>query len=181
MGNVTDHELALDAARGDPEAFACLLESHYDNIYRLAYRFLGVREEAEDVAQEVCIKLARVIKGFEGRSSFRTWLYRITVNAVKDFQKKGVTRRKHEERYVQETKADNALSSDNPISVTELYALVNSLPEKLKITLLLVSAEGLTHKEAARVLGCAEATVSWRVFTARRKLKPLVKKAQEEV
>jgi RNA polymerase sigma-70 factor (ECF subfamily) len=181
MGNANDEELALEAARGDPEAFARLLESHYEIIYRLAYRFLGAREEAEDVAQEVCMKLARVIKGFEGRSSFRTWLYRITVNAVRDFQRKGASRHTHEERYVQEKAIEDRASADNPISVSELYSLVNTLPEKLKSTLLLVSAEGLSHKEAALVLGCAETTVSWRVFQARKKLRPLLMKALKEV
>src|SRR5690606_24279669 len=87
-----DAGLVARAQRGDRAAFAMLLEAHYERIYRLAYRWCGHREDAEDVAQDVAIKLAGALKGFDGRSAFTSWLYRIVLNAVRDRQRQGQRR-----------------------------------------------------------------------------------------
>jgi hypothetical protein len=69
-----DRELVSKAAAGCASAFAALLETHYDTVYRMAWRWLGEREAAEDAAQEVCVKLAGAIRTFRGEAEFSTWL-----------------------------------------------------------------------------------------------------------
>ena len=76
--------LALDAAAGDGKAFAALLDRHYDRFYRLAWRLVGNRADAEDVAQDVCVKLATAIRSFRGDCEFGTWAWRIAYNAAAD-------------------------------------------------------------------------------------------------
>jgi len=171
------------ARDGDSAAFARLIEDNYMLMYRTAYRFTGAREDAEDVAQEVCVKLARAIASYRGGSSFRTWLYRVVVNAAKDHIRKHSSKRKHEEEYIREqlvmgnpgpTGAGEAESDGSGISADSLLNEIKRMPEKYRDALLLVHSEGLTHREAGEVLGCAESTVSWRVHEGKKRLKALL-------
>ena len=81
-------ELIEKAASGDRQAFAALVAGRYDFIHAVAWRWCGERQDAEDVAQEVCIKLASAIRGFRGTSRFSTWLYTITLNVARDHMRK---------------------------------------------------------------------------------------------
>ena len=80
-------QLAKRAANGDRAAFSQLIDLQYDFIFSVAFKWLGHRDDAQDVAQDVAIKLARNISGFDGRAKFTTWLYRVILNTVRDFQK----------------------------------------------------------------------------------------------
>lgn len=175
MEKNNDIELVKLAAKGDSKAFGCLVDRHYKLVYRVAYRFCGIKEDAEDIAQEVFVKLARVIHGFKGESAFTTWLYRIALNSSRDYIKKSSGKRNLEARYLEEKALEEKGRDSNPVSSEELYGALDKLPVKIKETVVLVLAEGLSHKEAALALGCAETTVSWRIFQARRKLKTLLK------
>ncbi|VAW17264.1 hypothetical protein MNBD_ALPHA12-901, partial [hydrothermal vent metagenome] len=66
-----DADLARLAANGDREAFAGLVAENYDFIFRVAYKWCGSREDAEDITQDVCIKLARILKTYDGRARFK--------------------------------------------------------------------------------------------------------------
>jgi RNA polymerase sigma-70 factor (ECF subfamily) len=177
MEALSDRELVERALGGEGTAFEGLVRRHYNNVYALAYRLSGIREDAEDIAQDVFVRLARKLETYKGESSFRTWLYRITVNMAKDFFKKSTTRRGYESAYVQDQKV-LGIVPDNPGSPesAKLQTALGGLPVKLREAVVLVYSEGMSHAEAARVLGCAEATVSWRVHQARRKLKSLMGK-----
>ncbi len=88
---VNDNELAAQANAGNRAAFSMLLERHYDLIYRLAYRILSNREDAEDLAQEICVSLPKKLKSFVGKSKMTTWLYQVTMNAARDFLRRRST------------------------------------------------------------------------------------------
>ena len=90
---MSDIELAKLAGNGDRGAFQELLERHYDTLYRVAYRFTGSEADAEDIAQDVCLALADKIASFRGQSQFSTWLYRVAMNACRDFARKQKTTR----------------------------------------------------------------------------------------
>lgn len=173
---MNETELIEEAVRGSSQAFEQLVEQHYNLVYRTAYRFCGTQEDAEDIAQEVFVKLAGNMSGFKGKSSFSTWLYRISVNTARDYLKKSSTKGRYEAAYVEEMKTQAQKGKDNPISPEDLYRTLDKLPHKLKEAVILVHAEGLSHRDAAIALGCAETTVSWRLFQARRKLKSLLKR-----
>lgn len=185
MESKGDIGLIERARQGDAGAFERLLEDNYMLIYRAAYRFTGAREDAEDVAQEVCLKLARAIRGFRGGSSFRTWLYRVVINAAKDYIRKHATKRKHEEEFVREqfvagNPGKSEDGNDAPgITAETLLMEIQKLPDKYRDALVLVHSEGLSHKEAGEALGCAESTVSWRVHEGKKKLKEQLIKRNE--
>ena len=172
METYSDIELVELSVAGDAKAFECLVKRHYLTVYKVSYKWCGVREDAEDIAQEVFLKLARKLKTFGRKSSFRTWLYRITVNTAKDFCRKAGNKREYEAAFAAERSRDNPGShEDERLDAARLYKLLDKLPEKQKMAVLLVLSEGLSHKEAARVLRCPEATVSWRIFQAKKRLK----------
>ena len=176
MNILSDNELVESSISGNSLAFETLVNRHYSLVYRAAYKWCGVKEDAEDITQNVFVKLGKAIHHYKGDALFTTWLYRIVVNCTKDFHRKVSTKSKVESAYLEEIKLRNVASNyDNPVSASQLYIVLNKLPEKLKDTLLLVMAEGLTHKEAAFALDCAETTVSWRIFQAKRKLQKLLK------
>ncbi len=90
----------LDRAyKGDEEAFRELVERHSTDVFRLAYRLTGSRENAEDVVQEAFLKAYRSLHRFDGRSSFGTWLHRIAANCALDL----LRRVERQERSRQET------------------------------------------------------------------------------
>ena len=93
-----NNALVDKAKAGDRPAFSQLVETHYDFIFRTACKWTGKKSDAEDIAQEVCIKLATAIKSFDGRSAFHSWLYRVTLNMVRDMQRSSSRRGKNRRR-----------------------------------------------------------------------------------
>jgi RNA polymerase sigma-70 factor (ECF subfamily) len=96
----------------------------------------------------------------------------MTINTAKDFTRKSLTKRTYEKAFAFEQGSNNpAPPRDEHHDASRLYREIGKLPEKQRMAVLLVFSEGLSHKEAARVLKCSEATVSWRIFQAKKKLK----------
>jgi RNA polymerase sigma-70 factor, ECF subfamily len=174
---LSDLDLARRAARGERDAFRELLERHYDLLYRLAYRFFSNASDAEDLAQEICLGLASKIAGFQGRSSFKTWLYRVAINACCDHERRQRSINVLELNSATLVQQQAADQEDNERKVSWLYEAIGTLEVTLKETVLLVLAEELSHREAAEILGVAESTVSWRMHEARKRLKALMESA----
>ena len=156
------------ASEGDTDAFAVLFHRYHAMIHAFAYRLCLDPAEAQDIAQETFIHAARALGSFVGAGKmdgFRPWLYRIALNAARD----SLRRRRRRDalggelasRQTQEERVQTGRS-------TELEAALATLPEDLRRAFVLVFYEDLTHAQAAAVLGCAETTVSWRVFRAKR-------------
>jgi RNA polymerase sigma-70 factor (ECF subfamily) len=176
MEELTDLELINKVQAGDHLSFAALTERHYMTVYRYAFKWCRSQEDAEEITQEVFIKLVHKIKLFDKRSLFTTWLYTITVNCARDYARKN---RKWRQNKLSEPPEDVLVASPNPgpennVIARSILKAVENLPDKLKEAMLLVYAEGLNHKEAAQVIKCAETTVSWRIFQAKRKLRKVL-------
>lgn len=170
MSGEGDDRLVERARSGDRRAFAALVERHYPAIHRFAWRCCGDRTEAEDVAQEALIRIARGLDGFEGRSRFSSWCLGVTLNCARDGRRASARRTAVLKKAA--AMADIEVAADDAGETEEaLWSAVRSLPDGQREAVLLVHVEGLTHREAAVALGCAEATVSWRLFAARRRLK----------
>lgn len=164
--------LAKRAAAGDRAAFSELLAREYDFIFRVAFRWLGARHEAEDLAQDVCVKLARTVGQFEGRSQFRTWLYRLVLNAARDRQRQAG--RQPATADIGEMQVADPRSADEELERNALWQAVRQLPPRQADSVLLVYAEEKSHAEAAAILGCSESTVSWHVHEAKKALRALL-------
>ncbi len=171
MENLENIELINRAKEGDSTAFETLVNQNYMFVYKISYRWIGVKEDAEDITQDVFVKLAGNIKTFKAAAAFQTWLYRVTINTAKDFTRKNEKIRQNETTSIDEVQVKYD-ENDDEISLSEkLHKLIGRLPTKLKETAILVFSEGLNHKEAATILDCAEKTISWRVFQIKKILR----------
>lgn len=162
------------AQNGDANAFAALIEEQYDRIFRTAWQWCGNRADAEDIAQDVCVKLGSAIAGFDGRSAFSSWVYRITLNAVRDLQRAGQRRGRQADAYAEVMPEDQPAEQEEAATNRQLWTAVRGLPEKQRDAVLLVYAEELSHAAAAEIMGIREATVSWHVHEARKTLRGLL-------
>ncbi len=173
----SDNELAVMAADGDADAYRVLLERHYDTIFRFALRATGVREDAEDIAQEICLSLSGKLRSFRGEAKFTTWLYRVVLNAVRDASRKTMSRERMHLAYADIAALTRGAEAETAREIAWVYELLDQVGEELRETAVLVLAEGLNHAEAAEILNIKETTVSWRMHELRKKLKAL---AEEE-
>ncbi len=175
----TDGALARRAAEGDREAFAALVERHYDRIYRIGARVLG-GADAADLAQDVCVALPAKLASYRGRSRFTTWLYRVVVNAARDVLRRRAARQRGERGYAELDGLMRDQAAAGECESTWLRQALGRLSEELRVTVHLVLEEGLRHAEAGEVLGVSEATVSWRMHEVRRRLR-VVAAGEEEL
>jgi len=172
-----DKELAEQAAAGDAEAFRVLLERHYDGIFRLAYRFVRDQADAEDIAQDICISLADRLSAFRGEAKFTTWLYRIVVNACRDWARRQASGQRAMASFADVEDLRRAADADRADQLEWVWTTLSQYPEETQETAVLVLAQQLSHGEVAAILGVKESTVSWRMHELRKDLK---QRADEE-
>lgn len=175
----SDLDLVARAQTGDAAAFGRLVERHYDFIHRAAWRWSGGRADAEDIAQEVCVRLGRSIRTYRGGAAFTTWLYATTMNAARDQMRRSARDTAKAEAYGRHALVDGQGAADADERADGLWEAVRQLPDKQRDAVLLVYGEGLSHAAAADVMACAEATVSWHIHEAKKRLKALVLSAGE--
>jgi len=165
------------AREGDREAFGQLVRSHHRRVYMTAYRMMGNHDEANDVVQDAFVRALKGLEGFDARSEFFTWLYRIVVNVALNHLRQRRRRRSVSIDEVvlprslqQEVAGDPRRALELKRMVDEMGRALDELPETLRVTLVLVVLEGMPYRDAAQVLECSEGTVAWRVHEARQQL-----------
>jgi RNA polymerase sigma-70 factor, ECF subfamily len=173
MGDPDDAADCVQRSRnGDPEAFSRLVREYQRMIHSLCYRMTGSPADAEDLAQETFLQAYQHLDRFRAEARFSSWLYRIAVNQCLNWQQ----RQQRRERLHREWSAQDVGSGhDDSGHAQQIQEALLALHPKQRAAIVLTTYDGLNHAEAARVLGCSETTVSWRVFTARRKLKRLLR------
>ena len=152
---------------GDAAAFAELVRRYQQLIHALTYRMTGSTADAEDLAQDTFIRAYRQLRSYRGDAKFSSWLYRIGINTCLNWKKSQQRRDQAHLEWGDEQRAD-APPNDQAEKVQ--HALLQ-LDPKQRAAIILTVYEEMNHAEAARVLGCSETTVSWRVHMARNKLK----------
>ena len=161
-----DENLIRRAQSGDAASFAELLDLHYDTIYRFAWKWCGHPANAEDIAQQACLKLANSLVQYRFQAAFTSWLYRLVISCAQDWQRTQ-QRHEHDELPDEGLVADSSGTEDG-IYLLQVLAQLAALGEGMKETALLVHAEGMSHAEAGAILGVSESTISWRVHTIRK-------------
>ncbi|HLH42365.1 MAG TPA: sigma-70 family RNA polymerase sigma factor [Bryobacteraceae bacterium] len=169
----------IEACRqGDPHAFASLFEAHRDKVYSIALRFTGDPAAALDIAQDVFVKLLTRIRDYHGGARFETWLYRVTVNACLDRQK-----RRRPLPFIGE-----ALDAILPARETTLAGLlrqeaqdhvrqaVAKLSPEHRMVIVLRYTQDLSYEEIAEVMACSRGTVASRLNRAHKILERRLKR-----
>lgn len=170
LGKDPDAASVRAAAAGDRDAFAALLERHYDRIHGLAWQLTGSRADADDIAQDVCCALVEKIGSFRGEAKFTTWLCGITVNAVRDLGRRRRSFGGLTQRLAVLTGLAPAPDGRDLYDAIWMKSAIARLKPAYRDTAVLVAGQQLSHAEAAAILGVAESTVSWRMHEIRRLL-----------
>jgi RNA polymerase sigma-70 factor, ECF subfamily len=178
-----DEQLVARAARGDREALDELFRRYRSVAYRVAYRLLGNEADALDAVQEAFVKALTHLPGFQGRSSFKTWLLRVVSNASLDlgrargrrealsFDAMAQQHREDLEPLVEDAAGQNLERADLR---RILHQALDALPSAQRQTFVLHAEAGLSYREVAGTLNISIGTVMSRLYYARQKLRALL-------
>ena len=173
--DLPDCVLTSAATQGDEEAFAALMRRHKTWLYRFIRRYAGDSDEAYDLLQDTFVSAWQALARFDPQRSFPVWLRRIALNKCRDRARRLAVRRAAlslfgldaaNSRYV--PAADELAGSEQ--ALRRLDQAIANLPRRLKEPLILTTLQGLSHKEAAAILGINAKAVEMRVYRARRRL-----------
>ncbi|HWJ02047.1 MAG TPA: sigma-70 family RNA polymerase sigma factor [Verrucomicrobiae bacterium] len=170
----SDLLLILRSQRGDQAAFSSLFDRYQQRVFRTSLHLVRDKAMAEDITQEVFITVFQKIKELRSPSAFRTWLYRIAVNrATQLLRSKDSPHHSLPLEYAGEVSDSSADPLTETLNRSELAALrreICSLPDELRLPILLHYYSGLRITEIASVLGIPSGTVKSRMRTAKAKL-----------
>ena len=170
---LSDAELIEAARDGDLGAFETLVRTHSDAVYAHAYRFFGDAQAAQDATQEVWVNVYRSLPAFESRSSFSTWLFRVTRNVCLDMLRAGRRAAPPIDPVELQGLAPNDTAGEAAVRV-DLESALRALSPEDREAFNAVALFGLPYADAGSVLGVPAGTVKSRVFRARRALVALL-------
>jgi len=180
-----ERDIITRCQSGDEYAFEQLFYRHQEKVYNVAYRMMGNRQDAEEVTQDVFLRVYQKVSSLKSTSAFSTWLYRITTNMCVD----EINRRKKRpvEESFSQSNLDSFCSDFNPedkVIANEEQALlweaINSLKAEYRIIIILRDIEGLSYKELKQTLKCSMGRVKSRLHDARRELKTILTDKMKE-
>jgi len=172
----TEEQLLKRAIAGDRLAFDQIVLQYEHRVLMTAWRLLGSKEDAQDAAQEVFLRLYRYLHHFDEKRPLLPWLYRMTVNLCHDLHRKRRLDNTLAAREMEET----TLIYDPGVEITRseqrrlIEAAIKTLTEKERAAIVLRDIEGLTTKDVAGILGSSETTVRSQISMARVKIRKFV-------
>ncbi len=165
-----DRELIARAKAGDRSACEAIVDQFAPMVFRLISRFFRTREDVEDLAQDVFLKVFARIDQVHPDENFPGWLARVTVNTCYDELRKARRRKLAMEIYGPEAVSEASVAPQEPDSLGKARLAVQRLDPKLRIPLLLKEVEEMSIEEIARTMGLTQTNVKVRLFRARKKL-----------
>lgn len=176
LEQMTDEQLIDVVLAGATSAFELLVTRHQRQMYALALKMVRNHDDAADIAQDVFLKAYEALHTFQKKSSFHTWLYRITVNfCINHLRRDKAQYHVELENYHAMEDAAAFQNMDSSEVQDELQDAIQQLPEKQQKTIFLRVCEGLPYKEIANILGCSVGTVKANYFHAVKNIKRFMK------
>ena len=156
------------AQRGDERAFSIIVRTYEQPVYNYVLRLTGDRSLAEDLTQEVFLRVFQGLKSFSDRSRFTTWLFQVTKNRVLD-ELRAIERRPRAVVNIEDAPQLEVVDApaERSETIDAVWRAVAALNPDLKMALLLRDIVGLSYTEIADSLEITLATVKWRIFKAR--------------
>jgi RNA polymerase sigma-70 factor (ECF subfamily) len=180
-GIVQETELLKKIAAGDVQAFKLLFESYQQSVFNLCYRFAKNRAEADDLCQEVFLKIYLAAQKFKHEAKVSTWIYRITVNHCLNYKR----RSRLFDIFSLEQTDEKKISADWRLLLEEnqpdtyverkereriVQAAINSLPQNQRVALILQRYENMSLQQIAEVLNSSVSSVQSRLARAKENL-----------
>ncbi len=175
-----DEELVLKAKQGDLSAFEELIRRHQQGLFSFIYRIVNNSDAAEELAQEAWVKACKSLKGFKGKSGFKTWVYRIGMNLAFNFR----TRTKPTEELSELLPAAEASQPEESFRQKRQKEIVSQalmrLPVDQRTAIVLSVYEEMSYKEIAEVMKKSVRAVDSLLVRARTNLRQLLTPARKK-
>ena len=188
MDNTASNEdLMIKTSKGDEDAFEALALRHQTSVLNLIYRFIGDRTKAQDLAQEVFLRVWQAAENYEPKAKFTTWIYRITVNLCLNELKSARRKRwfsfhrtdEDSEKSIEETFSDGSPTAEDLLLAKErsrqISDALHSLPDNQRMALVLKRYDDLSYQEIAQIIGCSVSAVESLLVRAKRNLQEKMK------
>lgn len=176
-GAADEAKLVARSLKQDQDAFGQLVERYATVIVNLAYRMVGDRTEAEDLAQETFVAAFRALPTFRAESKFSTWLYRIAANKCKDWLRVRRPGQGQQDVDVEDVQDDRVMEDRTPERLLsqqqvaeQLDHAIQRLPPLYREAFVLKHVEGLSYEEMQDILGVSGDTLKMRVYKGRLQL-----------
>ncbi|WP_042475985.1 RNA polymerase sigma factor [Bacillus ndiopicus] len=157
------------AANGDKEAYAELVRLHYKTVEKFSFQCGVHSNDIQDITQEVFIKLYRFIEHFD-KGKFTTWLYKITLNTVRDYYRKEQREKRKKDKLQQEVVPAIHMDTDD----LTLHEAILALGEKYRTPIILYYFHDCKYEEIAEILSISMSTVKVRLMRAKEQLKAIL-------
>jgi RNA polymerase sigma-70 factor (ECF subfamily) len=167
-----DAQLIAACRRGEARAMEMLYHQYKRRVFGMAHRIVGA-SDAEEVAQEVFVRVFRGLAAFRGDSQLSTWVYRLTVNASLSHLARRGRRQEVSDEVLTEHAAPPVAERD-PSLAARIEAALSQLPAGYRAILVLHDVEGLSHEECAAILDCRVGTCKSQLHKARARMRELL-------
>ncbi len=172
---VSDLELVNLTKQGDRSAFSELVRRHQQVVFNVSYRYMRDMTQAEDMAQEAFLKAYRLLKGFRGDCSFRTWMYRVTSSVcLTELNRR--KRRGEVEFGPQHDMMDAADGQESGDVLEQIRRCVVKLSDRYATIITLYYLNGTSYEEIAQAMEIPLGTLKTWMFRARKQLRKIVEK-----
>jgi RNA polymerase sigma-70 factor (ECF subfamily) len=190
MPTVRDEQLAFEAQQGNMQAFADLVDRHKGRVYRTLFQVVGNDQDAQDLSQEVFLKVYRSLAGYRGDAAFTTWMHRLTLNLAFDWLRARKRRPltvplepppDPEERPVREIASPDDSPEDLALQADrrkQLHKAIQELPDDYREVVLLHHFHHLSYSQIAQRLDAPVRTIETRLYRARLLLKKVLTEAE---
>ncbi len=173
--------------RGDQTAWELIVRQHWRKVFNVAYKFVGSHEQAEDLTQDIFLKIFRSLDTFDRRANFQTWLISVSRNLCIDHYRSVRKERQTIDRDVTAEALSPAATTASPLAALEqrdlaglLRSALQQLPPSLRMAVLLRDIQELPYQEIAERLRLPEGTVKSRINRGRRELARQIRRLRDE-
>jgi RNA polymerase sigma factor (sigma-70 family) len=172
---------------GDQPAWDLIVQQYWRKVFNVAYKFVGRHDEAEDLTQEIFLKVFKSLDSFDWRANFQTWLISVSRNLCIDHYRRVRKERESIDRSVDPAELSPASLDPGPITALEqedrvslLREALTALPDSLRSAVLMRDIEEVSYQEIARRLGLPEGTVKSRINRGRTELARQIRRLRGE-
>lgn len=176
---MSEQDIINEIKRGNINIYSKLVDMYKNMIFSLAYKFTNDYDEAQDLSQEIFIKIFNNLSKFRFESSHKTWIYKIATNMCIDYKKKQKKQSLNfNEDFMEEREldADGKINSPEEIVISDekqraVHRIIHKLPDIYKTVIIMYHFNESSYKEISKILDISEKTVETRLYRARRLLR----------